>query len=125
MNYEQAKIFCSENIFKNFVLLNQKYSLNAAEVELLDSYIEKKVLHYIGKKYPLTHSNEVNKKLEELVYEVDNIEALSNNYLISSKVVFEYRDDGNYNDLIMRFINEVKDRIDLENNSEDTNYEDF
>ena len=83
------------------------------------------MLHYIGKKYPLTYSTEVNKKLEELVYEVDNIEALSNNYLISSKVVFEYRDDGNYNDLIMRFINEVKDRIDLENNSEDTNYEDF
>lgn len=125
MNFDQAKIFCSENIFKNFVLLNQKYSLNAAEVELLDNYIEKKVLHYIGKKYPLTYSTEVNKKLEELVYEVDNIEALSNNYLISSKVVFEYRDDGNYNDLIMRFINEVKDRIDLENNSEDTNYEDF
>ena len=66
------------------------------------------MLHYIGKKYPLTYSTEVNKKLEELVYEVDNIEALSNNYLISSKVVFEYRDDGNYNDLIMRFINEVK-----------------
>ena len=46
--------------------------------------------------------------------EVDNMEALSNNYLASSGVEFEYRDDGNYNDLIMRFINEVKDKIDLE-----------
>lgn len=44
--------------------------------------------------------------------EVDNMEALPNNYLASS-VEFEYR-DGNYNDLIKRFINEVKDKIGLE-----------
>mgnify|MGYP006910362897 CR=1 FL=1 len=58
--------------------------------------------------YPLTDNNEVNKKLQEMIHEVDNIEALPNNYLASAtNVVFEYRDDGNYNDLIMRLINEL------------------
>ena len=64
MNFEQAKIFCSENIFKNMVILNKNYKLSAQEFEMLDSFIEKKVLHYLGKKYPLTQSVEVNKKLE-------------------------------------------------------------
>ena len=84
---------------------------------MLDAYIEKKVLPFIQKKYPLTHSNEVNKKLEEIVFEVNNIEALSNNYMIESEVIFDYRDDGNYNDYIMRFVNEVKDKIDMVNDN--------
>jgi hypothetical protein len=32
MNYEQAKIYCSENIFKNIVILSQKYNLRAEEI---------------------------------------------------------------------------------------------
>jgi hypothetical protein len=29
MSYEQTKIYCSENIFKNIVVLSSKYTLNA------------------------------------------------------------------------------------------------
>jgi hypothetical protein len=29
MNFEQTKIFCSENIFKNIAALNEKYHLSA------------------------------------------------------------------------------------------------
>lgn len=86
MNFEQAKIFCSENIIKNLVVLNERHHLNNREFQQLDSYIQHKILHYIRKKYPQKQSTEVNKKLEELVDEVDNIEALSNNYIVSSDV---------------------------------------
>ncbi len=44
--------------------------------------------------------------------EVDNIEALSNNYFTNSKVIFEYRESGNYNDLIMLMINDLISKVD-------------
>lgn len=44
--------------------------------------------------------------------EVDNIEAYNNNYANNLGVDFTYREDGNYNDLIMRFINEITSLID-------------
>jgi hypothetical protein len=66
----------------------------------------------LGTKYPLTDSTEINKKLEEAVHEVDNSEAISNNYFARSSIVFEYRDSGNYNDLIMRMINDLMQTID-------------
>lgn len=31
MSFEQAKIYCSENIFKNLVSLNQRYSFSGKE----------------------------------------------------------------------------------------------
>lgn len=111
MNFEQAKIYCSENIFKNLVLLNQRCSLTARDFQLIDSHLKNGVLTYLGKKYPLTDSAEVNKKLEEIVHEVDNIEALENNYMSKTDYVFEYREDGNYNDLIMKLMNEIKDLL--------------
>ena len=72
MNYEQAKIFCSENIFKNIVTLSQTYNLSPLEMELIDNHIKKGVLTYLGTKYPLTDSTEINKKLEEAIHEIDN-----------------------------------------------------
>jgi hypothetical protein len=63
MNFEQTKIYCSENIFKNMVILSSKYSLNADEMELIDSHIKNGVLMYLSAKYPLTDSTEINKKL--------------------------------------------------------------
>jgi hypothetical protein len=65
-------------------------------------------------KYPLTDSQEVNKKLEEVVHEIDDIEALKNNYFFNSDIDFEYRENGNYNDLIMRVINDLSKRINSE-----------
>jgi hypothetical protein len=32
MNYEQTKIYCSENIFKNIVVLSSKYTLSVTEM---------------------------------------------------------------------------------------------
>ena len=125
MSFEQAKIYCSENIFKNIALFSKKHQLSAAEMKTIDEHIKKGVLTYLSAKYPLTDSSEVNKKLEAVVHEVDNIEALPNNYLNDSKVVFEFRESGNYNDLIMQMINEVMGKIDEPAHEETSNYQDF
>ena len=63
MNYEQTKIYCSENIFRNIVILSSRYALSAAEIELIDDHIKNGMLTYLTAKYPLTDSNEINKKL--------------------------------------------------------------
>lgn len=40
------------------------------------------------------------------------MEELQNNYFNSSKICFELRKEGNYNDLIMRVLNDLLERID-------------
>lgn len=60
-----------------------------------------------------------------MVHPVDDIESISNNYLTTTSVVFEYREDGNYNDLIMQFINEIKSLLDQMSHKKKTNYRDF
>ena len=68
MSYEQVKIYCSENILKNIVTLSSQYTLSLDELELIDSHLKKGVLSYLAAKYPLTDSNEINKKLEAAVH---------------------------------------------------------
>lgn len=60
-----------------------------------------------------------------MVHPVDNIESLSNNFMVSTNVAFEFREDGNYNDLIMQFINEIKGTLDQKSHRKRTNYRDF
>jgi hypothetical protein len=63
MSYEQAKIYCSENIFKNIVRLSEKYRLSDKELKLIDDHIKDGVLKYLATKYPQTDSTLANKKL--------------------------------------------------------------
>ena len=53
------------------------------------------------------------------------MDALSSNYFTDSSLVFEFRDDGNYNDLIMRMMNDIMDTIDNYTNQfeENTHYQ--
>jgi hypothetical protein len=112
MTFEQTKIYCSENVFKNIARLSTQYRLSESEMEAVDKHIKKGVLEYLAAKYPLSDSSVVNKKMEEAVKEVDNIEALSNNYFTTSSIVFEYRESGNYNDLIMLMLNDLISKVD-------------
>lgn len=79
---------------------------------MLDQYLRTDLLIYLQKKYPLTESQEINKNLENTVQEIDNLGSLSNNYFAISEIMVEYRDDGNYNDLIMKMINDISSKID-------------
>jgi hypothetical protein len=62
-------------------------------------------------KYPTTLSQDVNRNLNAVVREIDNTDQLMNDYLYNSEIVFKFRDSGEYNDLIMRSINEVLRKI--------------
>jgi hypothetical protein len=111
MNFEQTKIYCSENVFKNIARLSKQYRISEYEMETLDKHIKQGVLGYLAAKYPLTDASFVNKKMEVAVREVDNIESLTNNYFTSSSIYFEYRESGNYNDLIMMMINDLISKV--------------
>lgn len=42
--------------------------MSPKEFELIDKHAERGVLDYLAKKYPLTDSTEVNKKLQSIVH---------------------------------------------------------
>jgi len=60
-----------------------------------------------------------------MVEEIDNIESLENNYFSSSKIVLEYRKEGNYYDIIMKVINDLLNRLDSLTDTGKTNYQEF
>jgi hypothetical protein len=60
----------------------------AEHCEDIDKHLVNRVLPYLGMKYPLTESSEINKKLASMVEEIDNIEEMENNYFNSSKIIF-------------------------------------
>lgn len=60
----------------------------------------------------MTLCQEVNKNLNNSIRQIDNTDNIENNYLYKSEVVFKYRENAEYNDLIMRTINEAIKKID-------------
>jgi len=50
---------------------------------------------------------------------------LENNYFSSSKIVLEYRKEGNYYDIIMKVINDLLNRLDSLTDTGKTNYQEF
>ncbi len=106
-------------------MLVEKCEITAEELKMIDSLLKEKVLPYSKAKYPLTGESEVNKALKNSVKSIDNSQMVQNDYIFSSEVYFEYREDGRYEDLIMRFINEIMKRCNAEDQSGDTNYKVF
>lgn len=64
------------------------------------------------KKYALPGSDEVDLVIDNMVKSLDKRDTLKNDLLQKSDVVFTYREDGNYNDLIMMFLNWLMTEID-------------
>lgn len=51
---------------------------------------------------------------------------LAHNYFANSNIVFEWREDANYNDLIMHMLNDILSRIDRpSNNHRGSHFRDF
>jgi hypothetical protein len=76
MSFEQAKIYCSENMIKNIITLGRKVTLTKQHFEIIDTHLKTKVIKYLTFKYPINDEVKVNKKLDEKIREVDNIESL-------------------------------------------------
>jgi len=62
-------------------------------------------------KYPITLSQDINRNLYNNFRDVDNTDQLVNDYLYNSSIVFKFKEGAEYNDLIMRTINEVLKKI--------------
>lgn len=62
---------------------------------------------YLALKYPLNNSQNSNKALSKVIKEINNMEMLSNDFFYNSDIVLKYRENGNYNDIIMRVINDM------------------
>jgi hypothetical protein len=58
-------------------------------------------------KYPMTLSQEINRNLNNSIREFDDTDNVAHSFLHASSVVFKYRESGEYNDLIMRTINQA------------------
>ena len=60
----------------------------------------------------MTESSDVNKSLDDSVKPTDKTDALENDLLFKSGVIFRYRKDKNYNQDIMEFLNWLMVNID-------------
>lgn len=67
MTFNEANVFCSENILRNLNNLDDKLSLSGDELRSLDMFLEEDILTYIASKYPLSESSEVSKRLEQCI----------------------------------------------------------
>ena len=105
MSEQHAKCFCSENILKNILFLTKRYRLKKEQLKAIDSHISQRLIPYFQRKYPLTEVKDVSKAIDDSVKPIDNREALDNDLLKKCNVAFTYRENGNYNDLIMKFLN--------------------
>jgi reverse gyrase len=72
-------------------LLIERHQLNKDQIKLLNQHIEKNIVTYLKRKYPMTESTDVNKALDEAVKPIDKTEAQENDLLQKSEVVFSYR----------------------------------
>ena len=107
--------------------------MNMEFYKKIDKIMEQKVLPYLTLKYPLSEKINVNKKLNSMVKKINNFEDLDNDFIYNSDIIWEYREDGNYNDIIMRVLNEVilladktaENKDGEEEEETKTNYNDF
>jgi hypothetical protein len=74
--------------------------------------MQKKILPYMEKKYPLTEGTDVNKALKKVVEEINHLDILSNDFFYNPGIMFTYKKSGNYNETIMKVINKVLEQVD-------------
>lgn len=101
-------------MISNIIRLHEKFHFSSKEVRIIDEHINDGVSLYLLSKYPMTETQTINKTLESVVKEIDNIEALENDIFSYSEdsYGFEYRESGSYNDLIMKLLNDLMSKID-------------
>ena len=86
----------------------------------MDEHISKKVAPYAMMKYPMNKVEDVSKALNQQIQSVDDREAIVYDLLLNcddEKVDFTFREDGIYNDIIMRFINWLIKTVNKEQNT--------
>lgn len=80
-------------------------------MDIINSHIQEEVLEYMLNKYPITLDHEINKNVSMAIKEVNYSGELVNDYLYNSTINFALRETAEYNDLIMRSVNEIITKI--------------
>lgn len=80
---------------------------------------------YLALKYPLSESQHTNKSLERVVKDINNIEMLTYDFFFNSSITLEFRENGNYNDIIMQVLNEIISLADSPHSPDTTIFKDF
>lgn len=91
MTFEQAKVYCCEEILKNVGAFAEKHDISASVLSQLDNIMKKKVMPYLAQKYPLSEDFNANRALNRVVKEINNMEVISNDFFYNSSIVLEYR----------------------------------
>ena len=127
MSFQQAKVYCCQQILKNISSFAEKHEISSTVLSDLDKIMKKKVMPYLAQKYPLSETLNVNRSLNRVVKEINNMEVTSNDFFYNSNINLEYRENGNYNDIIMRVLNELISLADNQspNVPQCTNFNDF
>jgi hypothetical protein len=107
MTFKQAKVYCCEEILRNISEFAEKNEVNENFFKRIDTIMKDKVMPYLALKYPLSESFNANRALNRVVKEINNMEVLSNDFFYNSDIAIKYRESGNYNDVIMRVLNEI------------------
>lgn len=122
LNERKTKAFFCENMLFNILRMVRENGLSAEEIEHINECLKSELLPYFCIKYPMSEELEVNLELTNKIVEVNSIGDNCNDLVFKSGIKFEFREDGNYNQEIMRFINYF---IELPNQVVDRNRENY
>ena len=90
MTFEQAKVYCCEEILRNVGIFGEKHKLDRTFFQKVDRIMKKKVMPYLAQKYPLSESLNANRALSKIVKEINNTEVLSNDFFYNSDIPLEF-----------------------------------
>ena len=93
MNYDQTKVYCCQGILKNisqFIERNRDV-ITPEFFKVVDEILKTKVLPYLGLKYPPSVTSDVNKRLNKVFKEINNMEVITNDFFYNTEITFEYR----------------------------------
>ena len=73
----------------------------------MDICFKEELIPYFLMKYPMSQDSEVNQEFASKIVEVDSALDNDTDLVFKSKISFDFKQDGNYNKEIMKFVNYV------------------
>ena len=105
LDSKTVNTFCSENIIRHILTLAEKNELSHQDFSFINKLLAGKLLPYFLKKYPLSQESQTNLSFSKKVTDINNKLENENDLIYRSNVKFEWRENENYNDKIMEFLN--------------------
>ena len=129
LTYREAKTYCCEQILKCILARMKELkdrNLSTNDMHLINSEAGK-ILDHLCNKYPQTDTVDVNKKIKNMIKDlnINNWEDDEYDLLRKSGVQLRLREDGNYSKEIMMYLNHLITLPYQKSNQEMTNFQYF